>query len=124
MVGAVGFLRAPILRDLASICFATFLLLAAAAIAVPARAALRAHRRLEAREARIGNDLHLVPLPPGARVRRHQLPVLGEAARPTHALVRVATVGSYRIAEAEGEPVALVAVAPGARTADAPTKAR
>jgi hypothetical protein len=103
---------------------AVFVLLAAAAIAVPARAALRAHRRLEARKTRIGNDLHLVPLPPGTRIRRNQLPILGEATRPTHSLVRVAAAGNYRIAEGADEPVALVALAKDARATDAPAKAR
>jgi len=103
---------------------AVFVLLAAAAIGVPGRAALRAHRRLAARTARIGSDLHLVPLPPGKRVRRHQLPVLGAATRPTHALVRVAAVGTYRVAETAEEPVALVAVAEDARPTDTSAKDR
>jgi hypothetical protein len=111
VVGSVGFLRAPILEDLASGCFATFLLLAAAAIAVPVGVALRAHRRLAARKAWTTSDLTLVPIAEQEAERLGDLPILGEAAQPTHALVRVAAVEAYRIAATPEEPLALVAVA-------------
>jgi hypothetical protein len=124
VVGAVGFLRAPILDDLASGCFATFLLLAAAAIAVPVGVALRAHRRLAGRNAWTTSDLTLVPIAEQEAERLTHLPILGEAAHPTHALVRVAAAGNYRVAEAAEEPIALVAVAEDARATDTSAKAR
>jgi hypothetical protein len=123
VVGAVGFLRAPILDDLASGCFATFLLLAAAAIAVPVGVALRAHRRLAGRNAWT-SDLTLVPIADQEAERLGDLPVLGTGAAPTHALVRVAAVEAYRIAATPEEPIALVAVAEDARATDTSAKAR
>ena len=110
VVGAVGFLRAPILDDLGSGCFATFLLLAAAAIAVPVGVALRAHRRLAARNAWT-SDLTLVPIGDQEAERLGDLPVLGTGAAPTHLLVPIAAVEAYRIAATPEEPLALVAVA-------------
>ena len=118
VVGAVGFLRAPILDDLGSGCFATFLLLAAAAIAVPVGVALRAHRRLAARNAWT-SDLTLVPIGDQEAERLGDLPVLGTGAAPTHLLVPIAAVEAYRIAATPEEPLALVALAE-----DTSTKAR
>lgn len=108
-VGVGGFFRAPAFDGLPSLALAVFVLLGGAAIAIPARTALRAQRRLAARKARIGNDLQLVPILPEAERLTH-LPILGDGATPTHVLVPVAAVANYRIAATPEAPLALVAV--------------
>jgi hypothetical protein len=102
VVGGVGFAGAP--------CFRTFLAFAAAAVAVPVGVALRAQRRSSARNAWRRGELHLAPITDKDAERLPHLPILGDGAPPTHALVRVAAVGAYRSAAPPEEPLALVAV--------------
>ena len=103
VVGGVGWAGAP--------GFGTFLAFAAAAIAVPVGVALRAQRRSSARNAWRRGELHLAPITDKDAERLPHLPILGDGAPPTHALVRVAAVGAYRSAVTPEEPLALVAVA-------------
>ncbi len=103
IVGGVGWAGAP--------GFGTFLAFAAAAIAVPVGVALRAQRRYSARNAWRRGELHLAPITDKDAERLPHLPILGDGAPPTHALVRVAAVGAYRSAATPEEPLALVAVA-------------
>ncbi len=126
VVGGVGFLRAPIRDDLASGSPATFLLVAAAAIVVPVGVALRAQRRLAARKAWTGTDLELIPIAEEEAERLGDLPILGDATAPTHALVRARVAGAenYRIAATAEEPLALVAVAEDAHATDISAKER
>ena len=118
-VGGVVYLRAPILTGVPPVSVATFLLFGLLAVAVPVGVALRAQRRLAARKAWTGTDLELVPIAKQEADRVANLPILGSGAPPTHALVRVAAVGAYRVAATHDEPLALVAVA-----TDTPAKAR
>lgn len=111
ILGVGGFLRAPAFDGLPSLALAVFVLLGGAAVAVPVRVALRARRRLAARKARIGNDLRLLPIAGDTADRLANLPILGDGAPPTHALVRVAPVEDYRVAATPEEPLALIAVA-------------
>jgi hypothetical protein len=103
VIGGVGWAEAP--------GFGTFLAFAAAAIAVPVGVALRAQRRSSARNAWGRGALHLAPITDKDAERLPHLPILGDGAPPTHALVRVAAVGAYRSAAPPEEPLALVAVA-------------
>ena len=107
LVGALGFLHA----GGGPLAFAAFLFFGLLAIAVPVRVAVRAQRRLAARNAWTTGDLELVPIAGDTANRLANLPILGSGAPPPHALVRVAAVGAYRSAAPPEEPVALVAVA-------------
>jgi hypothetical protein len=107
----IAYLRAPLVGGDAPVSFATFLLFGLVAVAVPVGVALRAQRRLAARKAWPTGDLHLVPIAEQAAERLAKVPILGDGTAPTHALVRVAAVESYRSAAPAEEPLALVAVA-------------
>ncbi len=111
VVGAVVYLRAPVLTGVPPVSVATFLLFGLVAVAIPVGVALRAQRRLAARKAWPTHDLQLVPIAEQAAERLARLPILGDGTAPTHALVRVAGAGNYRIAATPEEPLALVAVA-------------
>jgi hypothetical protein len=119
VVGGVGFARSTLDRAHATNAVATFLLFGLLALAVPVGVALRAQRRLAARKAWPTGDLHLVPIAEQAAERLARVPILGDGTAPTHALVRVAAVESYRIAATPEEPLALVTVA-----TETPAKAR
>ncbi len=117
IVGAVGYIRAgaptPTERlHGGPLAFAAFLFLGLLAVAVPVRVALRAQRRLAARKAWTGTDLELIPIAEQEAERLGDLPILGDATAPTHALVRARVAGAenYRIAATPEEPLALVAI--------------
>ena len=125
LVVGVAYLRAPVFTGIPPISVATFLLFGLLAVAVPVGVALRAQRRLAARKAWTTSHLELVPLAAEEAERLATLPILGDRAPPTHALVRVgvAGAGTYRIAATLEEPLALVAV-DDAHATDTPAKAR
>lgn len=111
IVGVGGFFRAPAFDGLPSLALAVFLLLGGAAIAIPARAARLAQRRLDARAAQLGRDFKLLPILPEEAERPARLPILGEAGAPTHLVVPIAAVASYRRSATPEAPVALFAAA-------------
>ncbi len=116
IVGALGYLRAGRATPTEQLhggplAFTAFLFLGLLAVAVPVGVALRAKRRLAARKAWPTRELHLVPIAEQTAERLAKVPILGDGTAPTHALVRVAAVESYRIAATPEEPLALIAVA-------------
>jgi hypothetical protein len=111
LLGAAFFLGAPVYSGLPLVSFATFVLFGLLAVAVPVGVALRAQRRIAARTGRVDGDFELIPIAEKEAERLARLPILGDGAPPTHALVRVAGAGNYRIAATPEEPLALVAVA-------------